>query len=388
MRGEKNKRGKWTIQLSAQPLIMILPGLFYLANLIRMLMITSVPYFITLYVVGVMGILAVFFVRRYDLGRIVAFFLLYEITLVLNWIVIGNISLKNIAVNVFLIGITLMMLVNQWTYREGIIVFYATALIMIYKINTSSYRRILVSSTNYISILMILSVSFYYIALERDGRKLKPYDLIPALICFFMSVWGRGRGGILSTAVLVALMLFLYIRTLANKRKRFFIFVMLILLMIGIVFLVRNINPLDAFMSLGKWETRGTDNSARTLIWSSYFSKMNESISYILMGPPLNDIPIIYAESGNCHNSFLQLHAYNGLLMFVVFSIMLVRVFIHYWKKRNFVSVAILAVLVLRGMTDKFIFGQYGMPIILFLVLYPLIEQQQASNEGVSQEEQ
>ena len=40
-----------------------------------------------------------------------------------------------------------------------------------------------------------------------------------------------------------------------------------------------------------------------------------------------------------------------------------------------------MAVFVLRGMSDKFIFGQYGMPIMLFLVLYPLIERQKTGDK-------
>lgn len=380
---EVSKRGRWTIRLSVQPLIRVLPGLFYLANLIRMMMITTTPYFITLYGVGVLGVLMAFFSRKYKLDNILAFILLYGLTLVINWITIGNITFSDIMVNVLLVGITLVMLINRWTYWEGIIIFYATALAVLYALNTRTVLRIFGSSNNYISVVLILAVSFYYIAVENDGRKIKLYDLLPALICFFLSVLAEGRGGILSTAVLVALMLFLYMRTVANKRARRSIIIILILFLVGVVLLIRNVDLLDTFMSLGKFGTRGANNSDRAIIWGSYFAKMRESIGYILVGAPLRDISIISLHGGNCHNSFLQLHAYNGLLMFIVFIVMLVRAFIYYWKNQQFVKVAVLAVLVLRGMTDKFIFGQYGMPIMLFFVLYPLIARKQETNERI-----
>ena len=374
---ESRKRDKWVIRLSFEPLIMILPGLFYLANLIRMLMITSTPYFASLYTVGGIGILMAFFSKQYKLDKIWLFFLFYGLTLGINWMTVGNVSFSNIAVNVFLIGITFIMLLRKWTYREGIIIFYATALIMAYAMNASSIRRILVSSTNYISVIMLLSVSFYYIAIELDDRRLKLMDMLPALICFLISIWARGRGGILSTAILLALMLSLYMRSLSNKSARRSILIILVLFAVGVFLIIKNINLIDTFMSLGKWETRGADNSARMLIWSSYFSKVGESIGYFLVGAPLRDIPIIYSVGENCHNSFLQLHAHNGIFMFVAFLILLIKSYIYYWKKQKFIMVAMLTVLVIRGMTDKFIFGQYGMPIMLFFVLYPLINRQQ-----------
>lgn len=378
------KIGKqWVIRLSIQPLLRLLPGFFYIANLIRMLMISSVPYFIILYLTGGVGLFLTLFLKKRKLDNIILFLLFYFFTLVVNLLTVGNISFNNLIVNVLLVGITLMMLIKPWTYREGVIVFYLTALIMAYAMNASAVRRILVSSTNYISILMILSAAFYYIALEKDERVLKLIDILPALICFLISVWARGRGGILSTAVLLVLMLFLYIRKVSNKYARNSITIILFLFLIGVILLIRNVNLLDAFMSLGKWGTRGTDNSERMLIWSSYFAKMGESIRHVLLGPPLREIPIINLFRENCHNSFLQLHAYNGLLMFAIFVVVLARAFMYYWKRHKYLMIIMLSVLILRGMTDKFIFGQYGMPIMLFLALFPLVDRQQMTNNGI-----
>lgn len=377
---EVRKHGRLTIRLSIKPLLMILPGIFFLANLIRMLMISSVPYFVSLYAAGIIGILMVLFSRKYRLDKIVLFFLFYGITLVFNWMIVGNISFNDLAVNGFLIGITFIMLIHQWTYRHGSFIFYVSAAIMAYEMNASAVRRILVSSTNYISILMILAAAFYYASIELDGRKMRLIDILPAAICFSISIWARGRGGILSTAILLTLMLVIYMQTLVDKRARRAVLFFIVLLAIVALLIIQDVNILDSFMSLGKWDTRGADNSERILIWGDYISKVQESFVFFLFGAPLKDIPVIYSAGENCHNSFLQLHAYNGIFMFFTFLVLLIRSLIFYWKNRRFVSLAMLATIVIRGMSDKFIFGQYGMPIMLFFVLYPIIAKQQYGN--------
>ena len=157
--------------------------------------------------------------------------------------------------------------------------------------------------------------------------------------------------------------------------KRFILFtgVLLLVLVVGII---RNTNLLRAFMSLGKWQTRGTDNTARIMLWKSYLSYTLRSVIYVLFGAPLRNIPVISAVGGNCHNSFLQLHAYNGLLMLVLFFSLLIKSFIYYWKNGLFVMFATLLVFVIRAFNDKFVFSQYGMPIMLFFVMFPMIKNQ------------
>lgn len=373
---EVRKKDQWVIRLSMKRVLMLLPGIFYIANLVRMLMFSSMPYFITLFAVGGLGFLMALLSRKYNLPSVLVFFAVYMLTLAANWVTIGNISFSSIAVNLFLIGITIVMLKQQWGYREGIIVFYVTVLLMNHARNASAVRRILVSSTNYISVVMLLAVSFYYIAVERERRKLKLLDVLPAVICFLFSVWARGRGGILSSTVLLVLILFLFMKTVTDKKIKWTIVIVFALLVVGVVLIVKNISLLDTFMSLGKWGTRGADNSSRMYIWGSYFSKLKESLWYVLFGAPLDKIPAIAMVGENCHNSFLQLHAYNGLLMFIIFLYLMVKSFIYYMRKKQYVMAAMMFVLVLRGMTDKFIFGQYGMPIMLYFVLYPWIERQ------------
>ena len=233
---------------------------------------------------------------------------------------------------------------------------------------------VLTSSGNYVSVILILASAYYYFCVQNSDHGFNIKDILPALLSFMLAIWARGRGGILASALLLLLILFYYIRNYAKKNTRRFSVVIFSIIIVVTVLLLQNINLLNTFMSLGKWQYRGLDNAARELIWGSYFNNLKENPLYVIFGAPLNDIHIIYSYGNNTHNSFLQLHATNGLITFILFCILLIRSFIFYLKNNKELNVIAIIAIVVRGMTDKFIFGQYGMPIMLYLVLWPYIE--------------
>lgn len=358
------------INISRSFVISILPILFYLCNLYRMLGNSAVLYQIVLIIAGILGILILIVVAK---KNILFVFLLYILTLILNWLIIGNISINDIVQSTLLFGISVIMLVYPWTHRQAMVLFLVTCVIFCIKMYMGiDTRSILTSSANYISILLLLSVSFYYIALDVEERQLRIVDLLPAIFCFGLSVWAQGRGGILSTGILLILVSLIYMRNVTSKNLKRVVILAIMLLSLILLLIVLNINVFNQFMDLGKWETRGMDNSAREVIWKSYFMKMKESLKYILLGAPLDEIFIIDSYDGNCHNSFIQLHAYNGVGILIGFVYLLFNVCYKYIKNRKYLFVAMVFVICIRGMTDKFIFGQYGMPIVLYLVLFPI----------------
>lgn len=353
-------------------LIGVLPALFYLANLYRMTGHSSSLYLLCLYIAGITGFLFLFIGKRIDQRIIVPFLSVYLITELVNCLFIGNIGYQDLISDILLFGITIVMFVYPITYRMGCIFFYISIAVFFYGyLTNSSTVTFLTSSRNYISVLLILATALYYIALQNAERKIKLVDLLPAFFCFWLSIWATGRGGILSSSVLFALVVMFYARNYAKQSARHFLILCLIIMLIVIYLLASNVNLLDSFMNLGKWSSRGTDNSARMLIWSSYFEKLKDNFLYIFTGAPLNQISLIHAYNNNTHNSFLQLHANNGLLTFAMFFILMLRTLVYYKKSNKGLFIAITITIVVRGMTDKFIFGQYGMPIMMYLVLYP-----------------
>ena len=361
----KNQKKRIAILYASFPL------LFYLSNLFRMTQNISVLYRLSIYIFGTIGILCFVFSRKWK-KEILIFSTIYFLGGIFNILIIGNLTFSDIAADIFLFGITYLMLAYRSSYIQGVASFYITFFTFLF-----FYRRginthfILSSSGNYISVLLIISASLYYISLQQSGRKIFAWDVIPAILSFALSVWAKGRGGILSTGILVVLMTFQLMYQMTNKKAKNILKLFIAFFSIVTFILISDFSVINWFFSLGKWSYRGVDNSDRIYIWNSYFAKVVESIFYILFGAPLDQINVISRFGGNCHNSFIQLHAYNGLITFITFSYYLGKCFIFYIRTKQWIIASVVLVFCLRAFSDKFIFGQYGMPLMLFFIMNP-----------------
>ena len=353
-----------------------LPTLFYLANLFRMTGHTGMPFVVMLAGGGLLG-LVVF--ARGDIVRTDIFFfamIILTITGLLNFIFIGNADIGEIGSDILYMGMMIVMLSFPMTYSQALITFYVSIAVFVMAfVSDAGTSSFLTSSGNYISVLAILSAALYYMTLQMTGRKISVIDIIPALLCFRISIWAKGRGGILCCMALLLLVAFFYIKNSAGEGKKAGLVIIAFLFIIGLFLVMKDINLMDRFLSLGKWSSRGLDNTSREAIWGSYFRKTTESAMYFLLGAPLQEIPIIHALNDNTHNSFFQLHATNGIFAFVIFIILLVRSGLWHLRNKKYLFATVLFVVFLRGMTDKFVFGQYGMPIVMYLILYPFFDE-------------
>ncbi len=363
-----------TIRVGPNNVIAALPLIFYLANLYRMFSGTMIIYYLVFLVTGLAGLFVWLFFNNYDLRRFTLFAVLYIFTGVINYIYISNTTLLNVALSVLFFGITAVLLTRQWSIILGGVSFYISFFVLAIGLYRKGINALTISSNNYISILIIIAAVLYYIAVENERQIIKMVDIIPAILAFTLSVWASGRGGILSSGILLVCMLLIFMRTLASKniRKIMMLFIVLILML---VFLMGFHNQfINWFMSLGKFSSAGFNSSARESIWQAYIMETFKSVKYILLGAPKYYIPIILRFEGNPHNSFIQLHSTNGLVMFVLFILITCRALKAYINKQEYIKFSMLIVMLIRGMTDTFIFGLYGMPIMLFLIYYPTVK--------------
>ncbi len=352
-----------------------LPAVFYLANLYRMTGHSVSFYLGTVYLAGIIGLLKLITDRKNQNACFFLFCAIYLVSGLLTCLITKNMDYKDLILNLLLFGITGVMFAYPMSYLQGAVYYYISLLAFI-----PAYRKglstgaVLTSSGNYISVMLILSAAIYYISLQNSDRPFKLYDLMPAFLNFILAVWARGRGGIVSCLGMLALLTIYYIRSLSKKKAQW------IIIIVGIMFIalgyivLNDISLVESFLNLGKWRNRGMDNRARFMIWGSYFEKMNESIVYFFCGAPLSKIQIINSFEGNTHNSFIQLHAQFGLIPLNFFFIFLLYAIIYDMKNKKELLAIVLITIVIRGMTDKFIFGQYGMPIVLYLVFYPFYQ--------------
>ena len=348
----------------------VLPILFFWANLFRMMTGSSLAYLVLLILSGVVGLwVTLKQVDRY--GDLLFFYGIYMVSLVLSLLTVGNTDRNDVITNLCLLGMTSLMLFRRWSFRAGAVGSYVSLLAIAFAFMMRTRTHIFSSSNNYVSIMLLLSAAFYYIPLEEEIHRTRLIDLVPAGICFLVSVWASGRGGILASGILLGLITVCYLRSVTGKNPRRIALLCLLVLAALVFLLVSDTSVSKWFFSLGKWQRKGTNTDDRMEVWGSYLSKAGESLSYILFGAPLKDIPVIHQFGDNCHNSFLHLHAFNGIGMFLLYLVMLVWSFGYYLRRKQYIMASILTTLVIRAMTDKFIFGQYGMPVMLFFVLWP-----------------
>ena len=349
--------------------------LFYLANLYRMTGHSSLPYTVGLIFVGAIGLLILLLNRvpRKDILYIII--VIFLITGVLNLLLVRNSDYRELLSDTLYMGMVILMIMYPMTYKQSFIFFYVyIATFLIGYIMGTGTHYFLTSSGNYISVLIILAASIYYMTIQLSDHRFTAIDILPALLCFLISIWAKGRGGILSCLILLALVTIYNSLNFAGKGAKRFLLLACFLVVVGGYFLIGNVSFLDAFLNLGKWRYRGFDTTSRQVLWSAYNEKVQENFLHIFIGAPLNQISLIHSLNNNTHNSFLQLHATNGLIAFVLLIALLIKAFIYFLKNKRTLFAIVLLVVFVRGMTDKFIFGQYGMPILMYLILYPYFD--------------
>ena len=353
-------------------LIAALPVVFFLVNIYRMRGGSAALYIAALAAAGAPGFPALI-LRRERLTPFILFSAVYTVTLGLNMALIGNIDPGSFVTSILLLGMTAVMLHYGWTKTQGAAGFYASAAIIALALMTRSKTRIFGSSNNYISVILLLAVTLYYCPIAARKRKLTLIDLAPAAVCFGLSVWAGSRGGILSTAVLLVLIPMVWLaQGVSGNTKRYA--VLWIAVPVAVIAVLLKSGDISRwFMSLGKFDSRGVFSGDRLKIWGAYFEAMSSNPLYFLLGAPLKEIPQITVIGDNCHNSFLQLHAFNGIIPLVLFTALGIGAAVRYIRQKDYLTLSLLAVITLRGMTDKFIFSQYGMPVMLYLVFYPFV---------------
>ena len=123
----------------------------------------------------------------------------------------------------------------------------------------------------------------------------------------------------------------------------------------------------DDIINLEKFDELGMGSNGRDIIWSTYLERVWDSLFYLLFGAPLIDVS---GTDNNPHNSFILLHSNHGIFLLVFFFYILLRS-LHHYAKRSLLLFVITLCLIIRGMTDIFIFETYGMPVMLYLSFYP-----------------
>lgn len=355
-------------------LISWLPILCVIAYLSSMMEKSIIPYLVLTYFTGFIGFCCLIFNRRIN-RRIVSLLLFtYFFTELTEYIIIGNVDVGDIARSAFIYCIVIVMFVFPHTYHQGFIQFYFVIIsIGAYLISGRMPQELFEGySHNFISVILLLSVLYYFIGLDNSKRNISTIDLIPPTLSLIVSIWARGRGGVIAIVFLFLIILYVFLKQNRQKSSIMFTYSTYLIIAAVLYFLYYVLTTYEDFINLQKFEQLGMGANGRDEIWISYFNKVEESIIYMLFGAPLADISEMRAMDMNPHNSYILLHAYNGIFMTVIFFVLFAKCIISY-SKHNLIFCALTISFFFRGLTDVFLFGTFGMPAMLYLVLKPYV---------------
>lgn len=252
-----------------------------------------------------------------------------------------------------------------------VIVIYATYILFSFLTGGIQTQVFLTSSTNFVSVFLLYPTVIYYTKLESEDQKISVY---PIAVIWVLCILARGRGGILTTTFLLFwIILHAYKEQLKNRKTKIIIGCALVI--VGFVAIMCIIATSDIWLQWDAFEyfsNRGLESKSRFAIWGEYFEAIQRHPIYLLYGAPFTDLKLQVTEiHNNMHNSFFNIHIYNGLVMFIIVLIYLINAFRYGLHKRKFIYLACLLTFCMRAFTDNVFWGPYGTPVFFFLLFFP-----------------
>lgn len=226
------------------------------------------------------------------------------------------------------------------------------------------------SSRNTIGIMVLIYFSLYAIASYVNKKKI---TIFPVLFGLLITIMAIGRSGILTFVLLTLLFIIFEFKGSKHKIRNPLKWVFVILL--GAVLFLVFYNFLDNYFveTINNFKRRGLE-SVRIGIWSDYLEKTSTSLAYILLGTPINGTLLLDKFSSNLHNSFFMLHAKYGLIVFLVIMLLLIKSSWYFFKRKNFLYLAVLVAVVFRMQFDYTNFNAQLDIILFYLMFYPYFE--------------
>ena len=268
------------------------------------------------------------------------------------------------------IWLSILIIKNMYSHFMPIFIWGATASIMLLKImqNVPPNDMLIGVSRNFISVLLLSFVLFYYISCHDKNRD---FSLIPAAISFYISIYAIGRGGILSTGFLL-ISLSLYKIQKVSKSCRYLFFASIITIFFSLlIYLVGTDSDFISnllYKKFSRFFDAGAIDSARLKIWGTFLSNNLQSVENFIVG---SDVTIPFRRfKGNLHNPFLQAYASFGIIGFSMCTILTIRAFIIGMEKKDVFWLILFSTLIICSFTDRLFFEGYCEIFLYYFIFY------------------
>lgn len=227
------------------------------------------------------------------------------------------------------------------------------------------------ASRNNVSAFIILGSVLLYSTSLRSER----VSLFPAIITFVFSCLAEGRGGVVSSFILLA---GIVLYNLFSKKKPTII---QILLSIGtvvlFVFLITNYYDFVFSKAITRLYSQSFSENERNNIINLYFTNIKAHPIYLLFGVPSKMIPIVEQLNGNFHNSYLSLHSNFGIFGFAIVIIILIVAIRKGVMNRNWLCLLLLLTICVRMFTDGLCFAGLYDPLFYYIAFMCVLEKKE-----------
>jgi hypothetical protein len=222
-------------------------------------------------------------------------------------------------------------------------------------------------SRNNIPVTLLVQSVLLYIAMFENRKSIRLY---PVLALLLFSIWTIGRSSIF-TSLLMLILMILYIQFNSEKRNFKIIYLSVIILIgysvISLFFYDELIEP-----ALARLFRLGITDSHRGNIVGEYLNQCKTSFYTLFLGVNINYNLLFSIYGYNLHNSYLRLHAYHGLLGFIMISFFSLKAVLNFLIRKYYLFFLLFLIVLIRGVTDIVAFHGPFDPLIYYFIFKSL----------------
>lgn len=285
-------------------------------------------------------------------------FILFVIVSIMDTIK-GNLS----SVNLYVLCSPLLacfVIKNKFSLKVLYGVFIIISGILLLAEFRGAAEDVLVNSRNFVSVTILFNTALLLFIKYRQDSVIV---LWPAIIAFVICLLAVGRGGILTSSILLLGLSIIKLHVNSSRRKKIIIYVCII----GFIALFSSslLAYYEASDNLERIRNRGMHDYSRERIIEAYLDHMDAST--FLFGYDITKDPTIQYFNGNPHNSYIRLHSHMGVFLLVPLYMVILSV-VYFFIRKNYFSILCLMVLLLRCFSDMVLLNHYDFVLLLYLL--------------------
>ncbi|WP_113921769.1 hypothetical protein [Alkalibaculum bacchi] len=266
--------------------------------------------------------------------------------------------------------ITFALLKNKLNYKLIKYSTYAIIILFLYfivsGINANNVFNI--GSRNGLTFHSLFMLILYYISIVQNNKKV---DIIPSFIGLLISLWATGRSGALAFSFLFIVVILEYIKSDQRKKiKMYSKIVFIILIILLLLYLLLNNNTMRTLFIeplMKRFENEGFE-SPRSMMITGYIDEAKSNLLSFLFGAKYINIPIIHYFNNNPHNSFINMHAQFGMIVWLLNLFLIVKTQLNFILTNRYFYFGLFLVILMRIFTDDLAFTELFDGIIYYFI--------------------